>query len=566
MISSTISAFQKVFLRFVFQKPERFPEEFAQARFHKKFQKPDHTHTTQLAQKAELDWRTFDENLQQVNMQEDDPFWAAIKSSIHTILNKHRQYDESLFRWPQGSEFTATRGKNTIEDRLRLSQWDCTPNNFEAFARLCYRHRALRHAAKRRWQLYVKKQQCLPRQIDSHLYALYRETNDMGYRIFRHKLQYVVEMQRGSRFSTVPKNNEKRRPINIECFANVLTQSQVGENLRRVLKKQLQIDLDTLADTHRMRVSDGDRWATIDFQNASDSISMKVVHALFPRWFVQILHNRRSAEIQTLSGEWYKPNKLSSMGNGFTFEVMSFLLTVIARSFDSEASSFGDDVTIHPQYADLFIQRCKEIGFVVNEEKSFTSLDDPFRESCGANYHKEYGYISSYDFEWPTTIGDCVIVFNKAYHLGQVYPSFRKLYNSLLRVLPIALHGTGPSKRYTVYEGLQQYKHTHHDIEPWFIYTGRHDVAERLAPNVKKALGALHKDVSTWFPVRGFKFQNAERRGSVHDLPSSYWATYFMYLQAGRRSPLVNANQGDWEVIWFVTNGSETIAAQSLKG
>ena len=169
------------------------------------------------------------------------------------------------------------------------------------------------------------------------------------------------------------------------------------ENLRCVLRDQLRIDLDSLADTHRMRVSQPDRWATIDFRNASDSISLKVIETLFPRWFVQLLRNRRSEYILGLDGQWYKPLKLSSMGNGFTFEVMSFLLTVIARSFDQEASSFGDDVVIHPGHARDFIMRAAEIGFVVNEEKSFIGLTDPFRESCGANYHKDHGYISSFD-------------------------------------------------------------------------------------------------------------------------------------------------------------------------
>lgn len=568
MITSTISAFQKVLQSFRFGKPEGFPEEFAQARFFKKFQKPDHAHTKQLAQKAYADWREFDENLTRITMQEDDPFWVAIKGTIHSILNKHNQLNASLFRWPQGSEFSPTRGFNTIEDRLRLSQWDCTPNNFEAFARLCYDNRALRFAAKRRWQHFLRTQQCEPEVVNRQLYLLYRhcDRSRIGYRIFRHKLQYVVQMQPGSRFSTVPKNNEKRRPINIECFANVLTQSQVGENIRNVLRDQLRIDLDTLAETHRMRVSQPDRWATIDFQNASDSISMKVVDALFPRWFVQLLRNRRSEYILGLDGQWYKPLKLSSMGNGFTFEVMSFLLTVIARSFDQEASSFGDDVVIHPSNACDFIMRAAEIGFVVNEEKSFIGLTDPFRESCGANFHKDYGYISSFDFEWPTTIGECVVIFNKAYHLGTRYKSFRNLYNSLLRVLNPALRGTGPSSSYSIYEGLQQYKHTHYDIEPWFIYTKGQDNVGSMVPSMKKALAALQKDVSAWYLVRGFRFQCAERRGKIRDLSSRQWATYYMYLHDGRRSVLTRSGQGEWKVIWFVTNGSETIAARSLKG
>ena len=114
MITSTISAFQKVLQGFRFGKPEGFPEEFAQARFFKKFQKPDHAHTKQLAQKAYTDWREFDESLTGITMQEDDPFWVAIKGTIHSILNKHNQYNASLFRWPQGSETNERRQRGHL--------------------------------------------------------------------------------------------------------------------------------------------------------------------------------------------------------------------------------------------------------------------------------------------------------------------------------------------------------------------------------------------------------------------------------------------------------------------
>jgi len=52
-------------------------------------------------------------------------------------------------------------------------------------------------------------------------------------------------------------------------------------------------------------------------------------------------------------------------------------------------SVFGDDCIVSSDDTREFIQLCESIGFIVNEEKSFSG-DHPFRESCGGDYLQGY--------------------------------------------------------------------------------------------------------------------------------------------------------------------------------
>jgi len=52
-------------------------------------------------------------------------------------------------------------------------------------------------------------------------------------------------------------------------------------------------------------------------------------------------------------------------------------------------SVFGDDCIISTEDTPEFITLCESIGFIVNEEKSFSG-EHPFRESCGGDYLQGY--------------------------------------------------------------------------------------------------------------------------------------------------------------------------------
>jgi hypothetical protein len=123
--------------------------------------------------------------------------------------------------------------------------------------------------------------------------------------------------------------------------------------------------------------------------SASDTVSLSVVEKLLPRKWFDFLLSWTTGEVGTLDG-LTGLHKFSSMGNGFTFELESLLFYSLAKActellgLESEISVFGDDVIIDSRAYELFAGVLNELGFIVNNEKSFSS--GPFRESCGADW------------------------------------------------------------------------------------------------------------------------------------------------------------------------------------
>lgn len=572
METSTIRAFQSVLRTFSFQKePETFSEDFAIKRYHKKMQEPDMVKQKQLAESCWTQWLSFDRTLP-TNLILPNSIWYKVRARIHQDFRdaKTRYFACSDFRFPKGSQFEPNRGRTSVEAMLCQRRWTCTPENFEAFASLVYRVHGLRKAAKQRYKQWFERHDfdISMSKADALLYRKFSKSeHGVGFSVFKWKLERTVSFERGSRFSTVPKNNEKRRPINIECFANVLTQSQIGEGLRSLLRKEYMIDLDTLAHIHGLKIQDVDRWATIDLQNASDSVSKALVRFLFPEWFVCELENRASPYVLGPDGIYYDTHKISAMGNGFTFELMTYILVCLCVEYDPLGSSFGDDIVIHPKAAPDVIKALESVGFVINTDKSFISGD--FRESCGANYHRHEGYIESFDFLWPETIADCVNLLNKAYFLGRKYDSFLDLYKALLRTLPAALHG-GPFNG--VEEGIllkfpskgEFQIPTKRTIPNYFI-TPMKQVrisARRLTPKLEDKLQSL--GYSNFSLVPGWEYKPKLRSSTMSHLPSSKWAKYLFYINAGRRAKDVIRDSGEWSVVWLVTDGKRTMRASAL--
>ena len=143
---------------------------------------------------------------------------------------------------------------------------------------------------------------------------------------------------------------------------------------------------------------------------------MILIDFFFPAKVSRKLAQYRSPMV-LIDGDFHVPNKLSSMGNGFTFEVMTILLLAIARTLDDTARVYGDDVVIHSMVAEQFVASCFDICFRVNPKKTF--IHSKFRESCGAFYHDDVGYITSFDFKWCETPSDAIISCNKLLCIAQ---------------------------------------------------------------------------------------------------------------------------------------------------
>lgn len=138
------------------------------------------------------------------------------------------------------------------------------------------------------------------------------------------------------------------------------------------------------------------QYATIDFSSASDCVRFDVVQQLLkyadPTWQA-ILLKGRSTHCQLPDGSVVHLNKYAPMGSTFCFPVESMLFYSVAYSlmrerygttqFGPEILIFGDDCIVPEVIADQFMERTRELGFIPNEGKTFTT--GSFRESCGCD-------------------------------------------------------------------------------------------------------------------------------------------------------------------------------------
>jgi hypothetical protein len=137
--------------------------------------------------------------------------------------------------------------------------------------------------------------------------------------------------------------------------------------------------------------------ATIDLKSASDCVSPELVSLLMPPKWTSLITTVRSPTTTLPGGEVLKLNMVSTMGNGFTFPLMTLLLVSLIYGFRctrggprlfidwSETAVFGDDIIIPAHEYSGFCEVLQAAGFLVNHEKSYS--DGPFRESCGGDYY-----------------------------------------------------------------------------------------------------------------------------------------------------------------------------------
>lgn len=551
-IQSTIRAYQNELAKWAFPKPVSFPEDFAQKRFLKKMQVPNVDLEESLTVKAWADFLKGDNLLpDQIHLPSSE--WYKARQLIHEWIRG--DWRESPIDFPKGSSVTPTKGLNSVESRLARGAWTTTPENFNEFAKVVYGHKALKRAFRKRYDKWYRKQNfdLTRRQSDSLMWKRLRDP----FKVFSWKLERIVRFVRGSRFATVPKNNEQRRPINLEAFGNILIQRQQGLFLKKCLRDAIGVDIDTLQTLHRERISK--QVATIDLKDASGNISVALCRFLLPTGFFKHLMASRSFLILGGDGEYHVPKKISSMGCGFTFELMTVILTALSRSLDPEATVFGDDIIISPEHAPRLITLLQEVGLVVNRDKSF--IEGPFRESCGGNYHDDHGYVESFDFKYPETIADCCLIFNKTEILKH-YPSFLALNKRLRRLTPRALQG-GPLTM-EVKGALESFNWTTSEYDiPMYFAMGN------LSENKSKAVAAyareLHYDLRDVGEFEGFRYVPEVASRTIRDLNAQWhWGKYEMYLSSGRVCDDVLTQSGSWVPTKYVRFGRNCQRKTSL--
>jgi hypothetical protein len=388
---------------------------------------------------------------------------------------------------------------------------------------------------------------------------MYEGHPEREFMCFRRSCLKVTRPYEAARFSTVPKNNEKDRPIAMEGLCNMVVQRRIGNGIRDLLGSEFDIDLDSLAAKHRQEIKNVAN-ATIDLQNASDSVSVWLLRFLFPKWFCELILSARSPYLLGPDGHYHMLQKVSSMGAGYTFELMSLILLLLGRTIDTDFSVFGDDIITKNESAPRVLSCLEAVGFVVNEEKSF--VNSKFRESCGANWHDDHGYVRSFDFVYPRTIHDCVVLYNKAFYLGHSYESFKELADQLRRSVPPALQG--PNDLPWMGDDRAHLLGTSPNLAEFFRCPKPKGTA-RVSGKLAAAIRQLHLEPSKAFAFVGFKWKPRVASRTLRSLVMKrHTGKYFMYLLGGRLTHDTVEKQGTWQSVTWIRIGQRTFRAKAL--
>jgi len=236
---------------------------------------------------------------------------------------------------------------------------------------------------------------------------------------FRSDHYGTVKVVDESNVSFAPKNADTARLICTEPSLNMYAQLGLKVILDKRMNQLWGVDMEDQPEMNRFLAMLGSKYeafGTLDLASASDCISVQLCREVLPKWFFELLMDLRCP---TANCEQYglrvDLGMISTMGNGFTFPVMTIILSCAVRaayktldmpisdvrrvtdrrnvlvngtcnSYNIHANwaVFGDDIIVRSDAYDYVTSALSLLGLRVNTSKSFNQ--GPFRESCGHDY------------------------------------------------------------------------------------------------------------------------------------------------------------------------------------
>lgn len=220
--------------------------------------------------------------------------------------------------------------------------------------------------------------------------------------------QRVVE---SSNYSFVNKTTTIARGTCTEPTVNMWFQLGMGACIDERLGKVFNYQNDTQPFWNRVMARRGSidgSVCTIDLKSASDLNALHILEEVCPRDMVTWLKLLRCGRTTFPTGESAVLNMVSTMGNGYTFSLMTLLFYSVVKSAYTIAgipmndgrsdmagvtnpycvsrnfSVFGDDIIVDRRAVRLVLRGLTLLGHIPNPDKTF--VEGPFRESCGADY------------------------------------------------------------------------------------------------------------------------------------------------------------------------------------
>jgi len=349
----------------------------------------------------------------------------------------------------------------------------------------------------------------------------------------------------GNRVTTVPKSAKTDRVIAIEPDLNMYIQKGIGGLIRsRLLRVSVDLNNQSINQDLAHEGSITGNLCTLDLSSASDTVSMKLVEELLPYDWVEAIKLCRSPFGTLPDGTLIEYQKVSSMGNGFTFELESLIFWAIVKSVitlfrpeESRLAVYGDDLIFSSSIFSTVCWMLDYCGFTPNKKKSFNS--GPFRESCGKHFFKGVDVTPLYirdDIKTP----DRLIWFSNSirrwsrftYGLdGRLYKAYSYSVSLLPKCLQkpsipdgfgdIALIGDFDEARPSWSKRLQ-----------CFVGIGVSDVRETFVPGeipyLLRSLSSLERLSSSNLsgPSSGIIKNHHKRRWKVIHLPVTRWESY----------------------------------------
>lgn len=260
-----------------------------------------------------------------------------------------------------------------------------------------------------------------------------------------------------SELFTVPKTALIDRFACREPRWNVYLQLGIGELISQRLRRYGQDLQDQSRNQRAARRAWKDRLVTIDLSSASDTVATNLVVDLLaecdPLWLDLLLLTR--CPYTEYKGKRFKLEKISSMGNGYTFPLESLIFYVfswaactVMRARPGNIQVYGDDIIVPAESSSALIEALTHVGFTVNTAKTYTS--GVFFESCGEDYYRGENVRPMFIKTSPTDLAESYVLYNKIVRKAHIANGFYRqrwlqLGEQVIRHIPADLRLFGPT-------------------------------------------------------------------------------------------------------------------------
>lgn len=261
----------------------------------------------------------------------------------------------------------------------------------------------------------------------------------------RDYFEETVKLVQEDDLACVPKKFDKSRTIGVPATCNTFIQKGTDLMMRRNLRDRANIDLKYQC-VNQVMAREGSSWSvgipyvTLDVKGASDSVLTEIVRTLYSWEWFSFLNETRSPSCTLPDGSLHRYELFCSMGNGFCFPLETSIFAAACVAACKLAGSpvdfrvYGDDIIVRQDVALLLCEILRSLGFRLNLDKSF--IHGPFRESCGANWHREQEVTPVYWRKRITTRAELHAIHNAHYKHPEVQEAIRRFSGETICAVP----------------------------------------------------------------------------------------------------------------------------------